>query len=191
MAEYDVNTDAYLTSRYQIADHDDREIFSTHTLLEAIGDPSGKTVIDLCCGDGRLGWLLLEMGAKSVIGVDISREMLDRAEERRLSLPAEDRDRIRFVQADLQHVGTGAAAGGPGQRALCAAFRRHAGSDRRHGPVHRPEPETGRPVRAGDAQPGHRSGGRPLRGAGRGRRVIDFNSNPESRMRIGDFSCSV
>ena len=55
MTEYGVNTDAYLKARYRFLETDDREIFGTHTLLETIGDPSGKTVIDLCCGDGRLG----------------------------------------------------------------------------------------------------------------------------------------
>ncbi len=191
MAEYDVNTDAYLTSRYQIAEHEDREIFSTHTLLETIGDPSGKSVIDLCCGDGRLGWLLLEMGAKSVIGVDISREMLDRAEERRQSLPAAERDKVRFVQADLRtsdlilpqadlvsglyvlhYADSPEAIGGMGRfiarnmkpNGHCALVTLN------------PDIDPDEDHSAAQAEEGV---------------FIDFNRHAESRMRIGDFSCSV
>lgn len=102
MASYDVNTDAYLNTICRSDDQTVTDILATHTLFETIGDPAGKTVIDLCCGDGRLGWMLLERGAKSVIGVDISAEMLKRAEEKRRTLPAEDQKRIRFVQADLR-----------------------------------------------------------------------------------------
>ncbi|MDP5215877.1 class I SAM-dependent methyltransferase [Ruegeria sp. 2205SS24-7] len=102
MAYFNHNTEAYLNTEVRAADQHDRDLFATHTLMETIGDPNGKTVIDLCCGDGRLGWKLLEMGAKSVIGVDISREMLKRAGDQRKVLPLHMRERIRFVQADLR-----------------------------------------------------------------------------------------
>lgn len=105
MADYDLNTDAYLNTICRTDEQDDLDIFATHTLFETMGDPAGKSVIDLCCGDGRLSWKLLEMGAKSVIGVDISGEMLKRAEEKRKLLPAEEQQRIGFVRADLRNSG--------------------------------------------------------------------------------------
>ena len=104
MADYDLNTDAYLNTICRTDEQDDLDIFATHTLFETI-DPAGKTVIDLCCGDGRLSWKLLEMGAKSVVGVDISSEMLKRAEEKRRLLPPDEQDKIKFVQADLRTSG--------------------------------------------------------------------------------------
>ncbi|WP_169054299.1 class I SAM-dependent methyltransferase [Nitratireductor sp. XY-223] len=105
MADYDLNTDAYLSTIAQADEQDDLDIFATHTLFETIGDPVGKTVIDLCCGDGRLTWKLLEMGAKSVVGIDISGEMLKRAEAKRQLLPADEQKRVRFLQADLRNSG--------------------------------------------------------------------------------------
>jgi SAM-dependent methyltransferase len=49
--------------------------------LAAIGDPVGLRVIDLGCGDGRLGRSLLRSGAESYLGVDGSRKMVERARQ--------------------------------------------------------------------------------------------------------------
>ena len=191
MADYDLNTDAYLASRYPVLDADDREIFATHTLLETIGDPAGKTVIDLCCGDGRLGWLLLEMGAKSVIGVDISREMLDRAEEQRNSLPAADRDRIRFIQADLRSSDLTLPAADivSGLYVLHYADTPQAigGMGRFISRNLKPNGQCALVTLSPDLDPNDdHSAAQAEEGV-----FIDYKSEPECEMRIGEFRCPV
>ena len=189
MADFDTNADSYY--RVKDAGHGDDWIFETHTLFQAIGDPSGLTFIDLCCGNGRLGWRLLEMGAKSVTGLDISLEMLQRAEEQRSTLPAGQRDRISFVEADLtnsdlslppvdfvtglyvlHYAETPEAIEGMGRfiarnmkpDGLCALVTMNPDLD--------PHDDLG----AAQAELGI---------------YFDFTDGPESRIRIGDFSCRV
>lgn len=191
MASYDVNTDAYLNTICRSADQDDIDIFATHTLLETIGDPAGKTVIDLCCGDGRLGWKLLEMGAKSVIGVDLSDEMLTRAWERRKELPASQQKRIRFVKADLRtstlqlppadivtglyvllYADTPRAIGGMGR-----FIARHMKPDGHCALVTlNPDLDPDADHSAAQAEEGV---------------FIDYQPGPQCEMRIGDFRCPV
>ena len=47
-------------------------------MLEALGDVSGKSVIDIGCGEGRFSRLLSEMGA-AVTGVDLTEALIERA----------------------------------------------------------------------------------------------------------------
>ena len=47
-------------------------------MFEALGDVSGKAVIDIGCGEGRFCRLLAERGA-NVTGVDLTRPLIDRA----------------------------------------------------------------------------------------------------------------
>ena len=42
-------------------------------------DLAGKTILDLGCGDGNMGHYFLQNGAKSVVGVDISENMIAQA----------------------------------------------------------------------------------------------------------------
>ncbi|MEX0349915.1 MAG: class I SAM-dependent methyltransferase [Paracoccaceae bacterium] len=191
MAYYNTNTDAYLDSTVRTADQQDRDMLATHTLLQTIGDPAGKTVIDLCCGDGRLGWKLLEMGAKSVIGVDISREMLKRAGARRKTLHPKNRDRVRFVQADLRkstlklpqadivtglyvlhYADTPQAIGGMGR--FIARNLKPDGSCA----VVTLNPDLDPAADHAAAQAEEEV-------------FINFSEGPESLMRIGDFSCPI
>ena len=44
-------------------------------------DLAGKTILDLGCGDGNMGHYFLQNGAKSVLGVDISENMLNQAKQ--------------------------------------------------------------------------------------------------------------
>lgn len=44
-------------------------------LLKLAGDLKDKTIVDLCCGNGRLGIKAIEMGAKRVIFVDANSSM--------------------------------------------------------------------------------------------------------------------
>lgn len=47
-------------------------------MLEALGDVSGKTVIDIGCGEGRFCRMLSELGA-TVTGVDLTEALIERA----------------------------------------------------------------------------------------------------------------
>jgi ubiquinone/menaquinone biosynthesis C-methylase UbiE len=61
-------------------------------------DPAGKDVLDYGCGPGYLTKYLIEAGAKSVTGIDVSDAEIDQARER-----AETNgiaDRCRFLAAD-------------------------------------------------------------------------------------------
>jgi len=65
----------------------------------AIGSLDGTRCLDLACGDGHFSRLLLEWGAKEVIGVDISRGMLEQAAN--LSKEQISRGRLRLIQSDV------------------------------------------------------------------------------------------
>jgi len=61
-------------------------------LLKLWPDPQGLRALDLACGSGRYGLLLQQRGAASVVGVDRSAQMLQRA-----PLP-------QRVRADMSHL---------------------------------------------------------------------------------------
>ncbi|MEM7441743.1 MAG: class I SAM-dependent methyltransferase [Pseudomonadota bacterium] len=78
MADYDENTDSYqdwakTDSLYAYVEWP--------VFLETIGPVAGLNILDLACGEGRLSRVLMERGANSVIGLDISGEMIARALE--------------------------------------------------------------------------------------------------------------
>jgi SAM-dependent methyltransferase len=62
-----------------------------HTLLRLAGDVAGRAVIDLACGEGHYSRELRQRGAARVVGVDLSRRMIElaRAEEARQPLGVE------------------------------------------------------------------------------------------------------
>ncbi|OCL08251.1 S-adenosyl-L-methionine-dependent methyltransferase [Glonium stellatum] len=49
--------------------------------IAALGDVIGKRTLDLACGTGRYFRLLIELGAASVVGVDISPVVVEGAQE--------------------------------------------------------------------------------------------------------------
>lgn len=51
----------------------------TPAFISAVGDIKGKTCLDLACGDGYYTRLLMDLGARRVVGVDISQKMIDLA----------------------------------------------------------------------------------------------------------------
>jgi 2-polyprenyl-3-methyl-5-hydroxy-6-metoxy-1,4-benzoquinol methylase len=59
-----------------------------YTLLRLAGDVAGQAVLDLACGEGYYSRELRRLGAARVVGVDLSRAMIDlaRAEEARQPL---------------------------------------------------------------------------------------------------------
>ncbi len=46
------------------------------TLLRLIGDPTGKSVIDIACGEGFYTRMIRQLGAANVTGVDLSEKMI-------------------------------------------------------------------------------------------------------------------
>jgi SAM-dependent methyltransferase len=82
--DYDQIADQYKRAKLQPW----RAYIERYTLLRLVGDVSGKSVIDLACGEGYYARELQRLGAKRVVGVDLSHEMiaLARAEEARFPL---------------------------------------------------------------------------------------------------------
>jgi ubiquinone/menaquinone biosynthesis C-methylase UbiE len=56
-----------------------RNYIESFTLMNLIGDPTGKAVVDLACGEGFYSRLLKQRGASSVTGVDLSKGMIELA----------------------------------------------------------------------------------------------------------------
>lgn len=78
----------------------DSRVFERRVILELAGALNGRDVIDLACGTGDFGRLLLKQGARSAVGIDLSTAMI--AHARRLS--AEHGDGMRFVVGDGTRV---------------------------------------------------------------------------------------
>jgi toxoflavin synthase len=68
-----------------------RTYIEQYTLLELLGDLRGKSVLDLACGEGYYSRILKNLGARRVVGVDLSSKMIElaRASERELRLGVE------------------------------------------------------------------------------------------------------
>lgn len=66
-----------IAEQYRRAKHQPwRPHIEAFTLFELIGDPSGKTVIDIACGEGFYTRMIRERGAAKVTGVDLSEGMI-------------------------------------------------------------------------------------------------------------------
>ena len=65
----------------------DKSVISSNDLIEIpqlfelIGDVKGKTILDIGCGAGGHDRKLVELGAKSVLGIDISKRMINEAKK--------------------------------------------------------------------------------------------------------------
>ena len=75
--EYEAIADAYADSMRLPF----RDAIERHTLLQLLGDVSGAKALDMACGDGYYTRLLKRLGASEATGVDVSAEMIRRAEE--------------------------------------------------------------------------------------------------------------
>lgn len=77
MAQYDAIASPYRDSKALPF----RQHIERHTLFEALPDLRGLSVLDLACGEGFYTRILKRAGARHVLGVDISGEMIRLAEE--------------------------------------------------------------------------------------------------------------
>jgi len=80
-----------------------RTFIETSTLMELIGNPTGKAMVDIACGEGFYTRLLRQRGAGKVIGVDLSERMIElaRAQE------AEHRLGIDYIVGDARELALG------------------------------------------------------------------------------------
>ena len=74
-AEYDEIAQSYKTSKQL----DFRKKVEEYTLISLVGDVSGLSILDLACGEGIYSRLLKSFGAKELLGVDVSSEMIQLA----------------------------------------------------------------------------------------------------------------
>jgi ubiquinone/menaquinone biosynthesis C-methylase UbiE len=81
--------------------HPWRAYIEAFTLMTLIGNPAGKTVIDIACGEGFYSRMIRKRGAAKVTGVDLSEKMigLARASE------AEQRLGIDYIVSDVRNLG--------------------------------------------------------------------------------------
>lgn len=75
MAESDEQYDA-LGAIYERAKHIPTGLAERATLLSAVGDLLGKSVLDVACGTGFYTRLFRDLGATKVVGVDSAGEMI-------------------------------------------------------------------------------------------------------------------
>jgi 2-polyprenyl-3-methyl-5-hydroxy-6-metoxy-1,4-benzoquinol methylase len=74
-AQYDAIAEQYRRTKASPL----RTFIEAHTFLKLIGRVDGKRVLDLACGDGFYSRRLKELGAARVVGLDISRQMIELA----------------------------------------------------------------------------------------------------------------
>jgi len=73
----------------------DKQFSFLPTIMNIVGNPSGKEVLDLGCGDGFFTIALAKSGAKHVIGIDNSVEQIRLANEK------QHPDNISYVLSDI------------------------------------------------------------------------------------------
>ena len=90
-----------IAEQYKRSKHVDwRHHIEQYSLFELLGDLRGRSVLDLACGEGHYTRLLKAMGASRVVGVDISRGMINLAEESERDNPLG----VEYQVADAQHL---------------------------------------------------------------------------------------
>lgn len=96
-AQYDDIAEHYRRSKVSPL----RTHVEAYTFEQMIGDVRGKRVLDLACGEGFYSRRLRALGADRVVGVDISAQMIDLAEQQE----REDPLGIDYVCADVCELG--------------------------------------------------------------------------------------
>ena len=76
VTQYDAIAEQYRRSK----DSPLRRHVEAHTFMRLLGDVRGKQVLDLACGEGFYARRIRAAGAERVVGVDVSREMIELVE---------------------------------------------------------------------------------------------------------------
>lgn len=77
-----------------------RKCIESFTLFHLLGDLKGLDLLDLACGEGIYARQFKDLGARNVLGVDISEEMIKLAEEEELLNPRG----CYFMTSDVQNL---------------------------------------------------------------------------------------
>lgn len=80
-----------------------RTHIESFALFNLLGDPAGKTVLDLACGEGFHTRVLRQKGAARVVGVDISAAMIELARQAEARAPLG----IEYVVEDVKNLALG------------------------------------------------------------------------------------
>ncbi len=80
-------------------------------MLELLPEVVGQTALDLACGSGRYLAILIERGAGRVVGVDLSPQMLKRAQVISSHLAQADLRALPFAPASFEAIVCGLAVG--------------------------------------------------------------------------------
>jgi SAM-dependent methyltransferase len=78
MTDYDKQGDAY--RHWYLADSPYWLIEQTR-FFQVLGSVRNLRILELACGDGRISRMLIDRGAREVVGTDISEQMIERAVE--------------------------------------------------------------------------------------------------------------
>ncbi len=84
----------------QVTESPLRRFIEAYTLEQLVGDVRGKSVLDLGCGEGFFTRRFRQLGARRVVGVDISSAMISLAE-------AEEREHtlgVEYICADVRDL---------------------------------------------------------------------------------------
>ena len=74
-----------------------RQYIEWYTYKKLLGDISGRSVLDLACGDGFYSRKIMARGAGRVVGVDISRVMIEFAEKKNKAASGS----IEYIEGDV------------------------------------------------------------------------------------------
>lgn len=77
-----------------------RAYVEAFTLMQLVGDPTGKAVIDIACGEGYYSRMLKHRGAARVVGVDLSEGMIALARQ----AEAQQRLGVEYVVGDARSL---------------------------------------------------------------------------------------
>lgn len=78
-----------------------KQYSEAYTLFQRLGDVRGKRVLDLACGDGYYSRAIRLAGAEAVLGVDVSREMIQLGQ----TIEAEKPLGIEYRVGDVAELG--------------------------------------------------------------------------------------
>ena len=75
-----------------------RRYIEQYTFCDILGDITGKSVLDLACGEGFYSRLLRLRGASRVVGMDVSQKMVELARAAEAEMPLD----IEYVVGDAR-----------------------------------------------------------------------------------------